>query len=102
MVMRDRLKEQVEHLIRENELLKIQSAAKYEQDLKEMVRIYEDKMEVLSAQVRSLSEQNDRLRHNYEEEVGSRIRMRRTWEIEVGQLKNLIRKLKTELQGINN
>lgn len=28
--------------------------------------------------------------------------MRRGWEIEVGQLKNLVRKLKAELQGIQD
>jgi hypothetical protein len=46
-----------------------------------MVKIYEDKIEVLSAEVRNLSDQNDRLRHNYEDEVSNRIRQRRNWEI---------------------
>ena len=32
-----------------------------------MVKIYEDKIEVLSNSVRDLSDQNDRLRHNYED-----------------------------------
>lgn len=32
-----------------------------------MVKIYEDKIDVLSASVRDLSDQNDRLRHNYED-----------------------------------
>ena len=59
-------------------------------------------MEILSGDVKKLSDQNDRLRHNYEDEVTNRIRQRRNWAIEVGQLKNLIRKLKAELQGINN
>ena len=77
-------------------------AEKYESDLKEMVKIYEDKIEVLSYQVRDLSDQNDRLRHNYEDEVTFRIRQRRNFEIEVGQLKNLIRKLKVELQGVQD
>ncbi len=56
-------------------------AQKYEQDLKEMVRIYEDKIEILSKEARSLSDQNDRLRINYEDEVTNRIRQRRNWEI---------------------
>ena len=77
-------------------------AQKYEQDLKEMVRIYEDKIEILSKEARSLSDQNDRLRINYEDEVTNRIRQRRNWEIQVGQLKNLIRKLKVELQGVQD
>lgn len=100
--MRERLKEQVEHLMRENELLKVKTAEKYEKDLKESVKIYEDKIEVLSAEVRDLSDQNDRLRHNYEDEVTNRIRQRRNWEIEVSQLKNIIRKLKAELQGVQD
>jgi hypothetical protein len=32
--MRDRLKEQVQHLMRENELLKIKMSEQYEKDLK--------------------------------------------------------------------
>lgn len=44
VVMRDRLKEQVKHLMRENETLKVKQTEKYEKDLKEMVKIYEDKI----------------------------------------------------------
>jgi mRNA-degrading endonuclease YafQ of YafQ-DinJ toxin-antitoxin module len=46
-------------------MLKIKMSEKYEKDLKEMVKIYEDKIEVLSNSVKDLSDQNDRLRHNY-------------------------------------
>lgn len=35
--------------MRENEVLKIHTAQKYERDLKEMVRIYDDKIDILSA-----------------------------------------------------
>ena len=56
-------------------------AEQYQRDLKETIKIYEDKIEVLSAQVVNLSDQNDRLRHNYEDEVTNRIKQRRTWEI---------------------
>jgi hypothetical protein len=55
---------------------------------------------VLGTEVQELSDQNDRLRHNYEDEVTNRIRQRRGAEIESGQLKNNIRKLKVELQGV--
>lgn len=48
VVMRDRLKEQVKHLMREIEMLKIKTGEKYEKDLKEMVKIYDDKIEMLT------------------------------------------------------
>lgn len=65
-----------------------------------MVKIYNNKIDILSAQIKYLSEQNDRLRANYETEIESKIKQRRNWEIEAGSLKNLIRKLKVELHGI--
>ncbi len=81
-------------------MLKIKTAEKYERDLQEMVKIYNDKIDILSAQIKYLSEQNDRLRTNYELEIENKIKQRRNWEIEAGSLKNLIRKLKVELRGI--
>jgi hypothetical protein len=51
--------------MRENETLKIKTAEKHERDLKEMVRVYEDRIDVLTAQSQWLSEQNARLRTNY-------------------------------------
>lgn len=81
-------------------MLKIKTAEKYERDLQEMVKIYNDKIDILSAQIKYLSEQNDRLRANYELEIENKIKQRRNWEIEAGSLKNLIRKLKVELRGI--
>ena len=42
-----------------------------------MVKIYEDKIDVLSEEIGDLSNQNDRLRHNYEDEVTYRIKQRR-------------------------
>jgi hypothetical protein len=100
LLVRRRLKEQVESLMRENETLKVKTAEKYERDLKEMVRVYEDRLDVVSAQSQWLSEQNTRLRGNYEAEVEAKIRQRRAWEVEAGQLRNLVRKLKVELRGI--
>lgn len=46
--------------------MKIKTAEKYEYDLREMVKIYNDKIDILSAQIKYLSDQNDRLRKNYE------------------------------------
>ena len=63
--IRRRLKENVEQLMRENELLKVKTAEKYEKDLREMVRIYDDKIDILSVENRHLIEQNDRLRKMY-------------------------------------
>ena len=48
VVMRDRLKEQVKHLMRQIQMLKIKTGEKYEKDLKEMVKIYDDKIEMLT------------------------------------------------------
>ena len=42
-----------------------------------MVKIYDDKIDILSTEVKDLSNQNDRLRHNYEDEVTFRIKQRR-------------------------
>lgn len=87
-------------MMRQNELLKVKTAEKYEKDLGEMVRIYEDKIEILSIQIRNLIEQNDRIRKMYEEEVEKKISQKRAGEIEINQLKNLVRKLKVEIQGV--
>ena len=67
-----------------------------------MVKIYDDKIEMLTTEIDDLSGQNDRLRHNYEDEVSFRIKQRRQFEIEISQLKNLIRKLKVEIQGVQD
>ena len=80
--------------MRENEILKIRLAERYENDFKEMVKIYENKIEVLTKEIKIVHDQNDRIRLNYQEEVEVKIKQRRTWEQEVGRLKNLIRKLK--------
>ena len=80
--------------MRENEILKIRLAERYEDDFKEMVKIYENKIEVLTKEIKIVHDQNDRIRLNYQEEVEVKIKQRRTWEQEVGRLKNLIRKLK--------
>ena len=58
-------------------MLKVKQGEKYERDLKEMVKIYDDKIDILSTEVKDLSNQNDRLRHNYEDEVTFRIKQRR-------------------------
>lgn len=63
--MRNRLKDHIDHLLRENETLKIKTAEKYERDLRETVRIYEDKIDVLSSEVKHLTAINERLRFNY-------------------------------------
>lgn len=67
-----------------------------------MVRIYDDKIQILAAEVRHLTNQNERMRANYEGELEMKIKQRRNWEIEAGQLKNLVRKLKVELKGIQD
>lgn len=81
-------------------MLKVKTAEKHQRDLREMVRVYEDKLDVLTTQTRWLSEQNSRLRANYEAEVEAKIKNRRAWEVEAGQLRNLVRKLKVQLRGI--
>ena len=88
--------------MRQNEMLKIKMTEKYQVELKEAIKIYEDKIEVISFQATSLSDQNDRLRHKYEEQVTSKIRQRRAFEIEISQLKNIIRKLKAQLKGVQD
>lgn len=100
--IRKRLKDNVEQLMRENELLKVKTAEKYEKDLREMVRIYENKIEILTAELRNYVSQNDRVRGMYEEEIERKITTKRAHEIEVTNLKNLIKKMRVEMRAVED
>ena len=45
--------------------LKIRLAERYENDFKEMFKIYENKIEVLTKEIKIVHDQNDRIRLNY-------------------------------------
>jgi hypothetical protein len=65
-----------------------------------MVRVYEDKIDVITCHLKYMNEQNDRLRGYYEDELTNKIKQKRLFESEISKLKNLIRKLRVELHGI--
>ena len=51
--------------MRENEILKIKLAERYENDFKDMVKIYQNKIEALTKEIKIVHDQNDRIRMNY-------------------------------------
>lgn len=46
-----------------------------------MVKIYGDKIDILTSQIKYLTNQNERLRANYEGELENKIKQKRNWEV---------------------
>ena len=65
-----------------------------------MVKVYEEKMDIMGCHMKYMQQENERLRNCYEDEIRGKISQKRQFEAEIARLKNMIRKLKVELQGI--
>lgn len=97
--LRQRIKELTESHFKESELLKVKMALQHDVECREMTGVYEDRIDVLTERIKQLEDENSRVREIFEGEIRSKMKQRQKFEVDVSKLKNVIRKMKIELEG---
>ena len=88
--------------MRESELLKVKMSQQHELDVQEVSRSYRAHIDVFTVRVDQLEKINADLRVRYEEEIRLKQGLKQNFEIKVSQLKNLIKKLKLDLDKVSD
>lgn len=74
-------------------------AIKHEADVQEVSKAFGDRLDISNARIKGLELDNERLREKYEQEVRNKVKLRQKFDIEVSKMKNVIRKMKIELES---
>ena len=88
--------------LRETEILKVKMATLHDADIKELVNLYETKLEGLTTQLTRSEEEESRIRAQLHEEIHKKFEMKKKYDMAISRLNTKILQLKTGMSSMEN